>query len=69
MATAGSGDVLTGILTGLIAQGYETKQAAILGVFLHGLAGDLAAKNFSKEAMIARDITNSIGKAFFLIQQ
>ena len=41
MATAGSGDVLTGILTGLLAYGYAPKKAAILGVYIHGLAGDL----------------------------
>lgn len=65
MATAGSGDVLTGILTGLIAQGYSSEQAAILGVYLHGLAGDIAAHKFSEEAMLAEDITENIGEAFF----
>jgi hydroxyethylthiazole kinase-like uncharacterized protein yjeF len=64
MATAGSGDVLTGILTGLLAQGYSSGEAAILGVYLHGLAGDLAAKELSQEAMIAGDIIDNIGKAF-----
>ncbi len=64
MATAGSGDVLTGILTGLLAQGYTAKQACLLGVYIHGLAGDYAAAAFSEEAMIAGDITEQLGKAF-----
>ena len=64
MATAGSGDVLTGIITGLLAQGYEPHEAAMLGVYLHGLAGDIAAKMLSQEAMIAGDIINNLGKAF-----
>jgi ADP-dependent NAD(P)H-hydrate dehydratase / NAD(P)H-hydrate epimerase len=67
MATAGSGDVLTGILTGLLAQGYPPEQAAILGVYLHGMAGDLAAKALSQEAMIAGDIIRFLGKAFKII--
>lgn len=64
MATAGSGDVLTGILTGLLAQGYSSFETAILGVYLHGLAGDLAAKEFSMEAMVAEDIITNLGRAF-----
>jgi len=64
MATGGSGDVLTGLLTGLLAQGYDSAEAAIFGVYLHGLAGDLAAENFSKEGMVAGDIVSQIGKAF-----
>lgn len=67
MATAGSGDVLTGILTGLLAQGYTSTEAAILGVYLHGLAGDVAAKKLSEEAMIAGDIIENIGEAFLKI--
>jgi len=68
MAAGGSGDVLTGILTGLLAQGYSSKQAAILGVYLHGLAGDLAAEEYSQEALLAGDITNYLGKAFLQLQ-
>ena len=64
MAKGGSGDVLTGILTALVAQGYSTIEAAILGVYLHGLAGDLASATFSREAMVAGDIIESLGKAF-----
>lgn len=68
MATAGSGDVLTGILTGLLAQGYSPKNACLLGVYLHGLAGDIASKKISQESMIASDIIDSIGEAFISIQ-
>ena len=64
MATAGSGDVLTGLITGLLAQGYSPGQAATTGVFLHGLAGDMASKKKGMEAMIAGDIIEYIGKAF-----
>jgi len=64
MATAGSGDVLTGILTGLLAQGYSSIETAVMGVYIHGLAGDLAAEKYSEEAMVAGDIVASLGKAF-----
>ncbi len=64
MATAGSGDVLTGILTALLAQGYASVEAAILGVYLHGLAGDFAARKIGQEAMISGDIVQCLGKAF-----
>ncbi len=64
MATAGSGDVLTGMITGLLAQGYTPGVAAVVGVYLHGLAGDLAAKKKGQEAMLAGDIIEHIGKAF-----
>ena len=64
MATAGSGDVLSGIITALLAQKYEPEHAAIFGVYLHGLAGDIAAKKLSQEAMIAGDIADNLGEAF-----
>lgn len=64
MATAGSGDVLTGIITGILAQGYAPLEAALLGVYLHGLAGDLAAKEWGQEAMVAGDITERLGAAY-----
>ncbi len=64
MATAGSGDVLTGIITGLLAQQYTPLESAILGVYLHGLAGDIAGAENGFEALIAGDIINSIGKAY-----
>ena len=68
MATAGSGDVLTGILTGLLAQGYSSVEAAILGVYLHGLAGDIAIKDISMEALIASDLITYLGQAFHFIK-
>lgn len=68
MATAGSGDVLTGLLTGLLAQGYSSSTAALLGVYLHGAAGDWAAKQNSMEAMIAGDIIDNLGKAFLSLK-
>jgi ADP-dependent NAD(P)H-hydrate dehydratase / NAD(P)H-hydrate epimerase len=68
MATAGSGDVLTGIITGLLAQGYTQKNACLMGVYLHGLAGDFAAEKFSQEAMIAGDITDELGAAYKTFQ-
>ncbi|MGJ7031399.1 NAD(P)H-hydrate dehydratase [Niabella hirudinis] len=64
MAKGGSGDVLTGMLTALLAQGYSAKEAAIMGVFMHGLAGDLAAAPRGMEAMTATDIIENIGNAF-----
>ena len=64
MATAGSGDVLTGILTSLLAQGYLPSEAVVLGVYLHGLAGDLAAEELGEECMLASDIINYLPKAF-----
>ena len=60
MATAGSGDVLTGLLTGLLAQGMDMEEAVILGPYLHGMAGDLAADEISSYGMIAGDIINYI---------
>ncbi len=64
MATGGSGDILTGILAGLFAQGYSPLETCILGVYLHGLAGDLAAEISGQEALIAGDIADNLGKAF-----
>lgn len=69
MATAGSGDVLTGMLVGLMAQGYNPDETAKIGIFLHGLAGDLALKNESKETLIASDIINNLGNAFNVLNQ
>jgi hydroxyethylthiazole kinase-like uncharacterized protein yjeF len=64
MATGGTGDVLTGIITSLIAQGYEASEAAVLGVYLHGLAGDIAAMSLSQEYMSAGDLIDNLGNAF-----
>ncbi|MDR0363584.1 MAG: NAD(P)H-hydrate dehydratase [Bacteroidales bacterium] len=68
MATGGSGDVLTGLITGLLAQGYHPKLAAINGVYLHSLAGNLAAETLGEEALIAGDIINYLGKAFLKVR-
>jgi ADP-dependent NAD(P)H-hydrate dehydratase / NAD(P)H-hydrate epimerase len=68
MATAGSGDVLTGILTGLLAQGYSASEVAVLGTYLHGFAGDIAAKTLSMEALLAGDIIENLGQAYQSIQ-
>ncbi len=64
MATAGSGDVLTGILTSLLGQGYDPLKAAFLGVYLHGLAGDLAAKSGSEQSLIASDLIDFLPHAY-----
>jgi NAD(P)H-hydrate epimerase len=64
MATAGSGDVLTGIILGLLAQGYSSKDAAIIGVYIHGLSGDLAKNNQGEVSLIASDIVDHLGEAF-----
>jgi len=64
MAKGGSGDVLTGIITSLMAQGYEPVQASLLGVWLHGAAGDRAAQALSQEAMLPTDIITFLSQAF-----
>ena len=64
MATPGSGDVLTGILLALLAQGYEQEQACRFGVYLHGLAGDIAAGKLCEESLTASDITANLPFAF-----
>ena len=69
MAKGGSGDVLTGIITGLLAQGYDTENAALLGVYLHGLAGDIAAREQGFETLLASDMVLQLGKAFRTLYQ
>ena len=64
MATAGSGDVLTGIISSLLAQNYLPFDAAIIGVFLHGLSGDLAAEEIGMSSLIASDIIDYISQAY-----
>jgi NAD(P)H-hydrate epimerase len=64
MATGGSGDVLTGIITSLLAQKYSPDEAAVLGVYLHGLSGDMAAKQLSEPSLIASDIVDHLSGAF-----
>jgi len=60
MAKGGSGDVLTGYITGLIARGYNSEHAAILGVYIHGLAGDKTAAKYGKEAMNSKDLIDEL---------
>lgn len=67
MATGGSGDVLTGILTSLLAQGYDSEESLLLGVFLHGKAGELAAKNKSSESMLPSDLIDELGNVFKML--
>jgi NAD(P)H-hydrate epimerase len=68
MAKGGSGDVLTGMITSLIAQNYSPEHAAILGVYLHGFAGDLAANTLSQQAMVASDIITFLSQAFLSLR-
>ena len=68
MATAGSGDVLTGIITGLLAQGYTPREASLLGVWLHGAAGDFSADEMGENCMLARDIIRHLPEAFGLLK-
>ena len=67
MATAGSGDVLTGVILGLLAQRISPGDAAVLGVYIHGLAGELAAAETSEVSLIAGDIVRYLGQAFLKI--
>ena len=64
MATAGAGDVLSGVITGLVSQGYAPLMAAIFGVYMHGSAGDIALSGMGYQALLASDITENIGKAY-----
>ncbi len=67
MATAGSGDVLTGVIAAFLAQGYKPEHAATIGVYLHGLAGDIAEKRFGEVGMTASDIADNIGQAVKMV--
>jgi hydroxyethylthiazole kinase-like uncharacterized protein yjeF len=64
MATGGTGDVLTGVITAFVGQGLSNFDAAVLGVHVHGLAGDIAAKKFGQISLIASDVVESLGEAF-----
>lgn len=64
MATAGSGDVLTGVITALLARGYSREDACIVGMYLHGMAGDIAAESKGMESLIASDIIDYLPAAF-----
>lgn len=68
MATAGSGDVLAGIVVALLAQGYTAKEAAAMGVFLHATAGDVAASRLGKHSLLASDIIDTLPQAFLSIE-
>lgn len=67
MATAGAGDVLTGVIAAYIAQGYRPEHAATIGVFIHGLAGDMAAEELGEVGLTASDIADRVGRAERLI--
>ncbi|MEY8759236.1 NAD(P)H-hydrate dehydratase [Chryseobacterium tongliaoense] len=64
LAKGGSGDILTGIITSLLAQGYTEEHAAVFGVWLHGRAADFAAEKYSKESMLPTDVINELGNVF-----
>lgn len=64
LAKGGSGDILTGIITSLLAQGYTEEHAAILGIWLHGKAADFAAEKYSKESMLPTDVVDALSHAF-----
>ncbi len=64
MATAGSGDVLTGVITALAGQGLSDFDAAVLGVYIHGLAGDIAAENLGQVSLMTTDIVDALPEAF-----
>ncbi|RKR08067.1 hydroxyethylthiazole kinase-like uncharacterized protein yjeF/hydroxyethylthiazole kinase-like uncharacterized protein yjeF [Maribacter vaceletii] len=64
MATAGTGDVLTGVITGLMAQGYDSLSAAIFGVYLHGRAGDMVVEQVGYQSLMASDILEALGDAY-----
>lgn len=68
LATAGSGDVLTGIITSLLAQAYKPVDAALLGVYLHGLTADIALAQTGYESFIASDIISNLGNAFLTLK-
>jgi len=68
LATGGSGDVLTGIITGLLAQGYNPVDAAVFGVYIHGLTADIAVSKTGKQSFIASTITEYLGSAFLKIE-
>ena len=69
LAKGGSGDALTGIITAFLAQGYEPIDAAVLAVYIHGLAADITLETQSEESMLITDVIENLGKAFKNIQK
>jgi len=69
LSKGGSGDALTGIIAAFLAQGYEPINAAVIGVYLHGLAADITLKTQSLESMLITDVIENLGSAFYHIQQ
>ena len=69
LATAGSGDVLTGIITGLLAQGYPPSEAAKIGVFLHGMTADITGDTIHPRSFVASDIIENIGNVYRIIEK
>ena len=68
MATGGSGDLLTGILLSLLSQGYSAADAARIGVYVHGFAGDCAAREYGETSLVAGDILNSLPQAWKILE-
>lgn len=64
MGTAGSGDALSGVITGLLSQGYDSLMASVFGVYMHGLAGDIAAEQLGYEAVMAGDVIDNLSEAY-----
>jgi len=69
MATAGSGDVLAGLIAGLLAQGLSPEKAAVLGAYLHGLAGDLATDQKTQFGMLAGDMLDNLPRAYKILME
>lgn len=69
MATAGSGDVLTGVIASFVAQGFPVDWAVALGVYVHGLAGDMAAEVHGTYGLVASDIVDNLGRAIREVQR
>ena len=69
MGTGGTGDVLSGVIGGLIAQGLDGADAALLGVYAHGLAGDIAAERRGRRGMLAGDLVEALPEAWLALEQ